>query len=1208
MKNHSISSQLCMLMVWSLAILFSYTLTAQTRSNTWLNGAAFTSGADSRSADLDGDGDIDIIVPDNSGYFQMYLNDGTGSFTGIGAIPGIRYADVETTFGDVDNDGDADIVVPYNEYSGIISGKIFINNGHASFTVMSGTYINRTGLYGFITKIVDMNGDGKKDIFYIGIGNHNSAAGVSNELWINTGTTGSPAFAFKTGFPGVVNRHTADIADIDGDGDLDVASGGSSWGVETYINIGDSFVLGNEINEYSSFTSLIDWDHDGDKDILVYDAYNNSGLKLIKNNGGGNFATSGITLFNGTTLGINTSHSSRCILADINNDGLVDAILEDATFPMDHNGTRIIVNTGCSMVLQPYSLGGGYGNGLLAEDFNGDGYKDVFATLYNTDSKLSINDLVQNIPVPFPVVTSTTPGSRQGSGTVTISATANANQTLNWYSAQTGGTLLATGNSFTTPSINATTTYYVSAKNSIGCESERTAVTASLVTCSTPTVITCSSNIELNTGTTNCNTTTTYTSTFGGTPAPTLTYTYAGATSASGSGDGSGGVFNKGITTVTITATNSCGSASCSFTVKVIDANPPTILTKNITVNLDAIGQATITPQDIDNGSSDVCGIASMSLSQSTFTGANLGANTISLSVTDASGNTATANATVTVKDITSPTVITKPLTVSLGSNGSVIITSNDINNGSNDAGGIASITVSPNSFTCANMGNNTVTLTVTDNSGNSSSSTAIVTINGTTPNADGIIYINETNTVNWNNIPSTTNGQTVAIGNTNLFNGNVVSISSKGGNISTNNCDGMGVTGGSVASGCNNTTDFKNKTINKDQSLKMSLTNANNGIYKLVFSSAFTGRVKVTGKRGGNSVVSFTKLMTANDLDTFDFTSSCALKGICVVDEVELSLADNKSGDDHHRWEGCGNGDNHHYGDYKDGEDNDDDDDDNDDYDDERTCASNCGITIKLPILFVKQKESCGLSTASNCGTPEKFGSVVGLTSTLNVTAYAGNATGVNADGNFTTGSPNTSNYAKRVLVGYDSKGKPSAWEVSANCDIRSIRQGKSSNQPQLPLGNNANAYRFTLTGVDANGQYIYGTRKQISNNSVVAIRWRVTEFYQRVWILNYEVVNMNKTESVNAILNTVSNTVDAAIYPNPSADAFNIRINGTSNELVDVMVLDGLGREVIQLTKQSPGNAIILSNEMLPNNGIYFVQVKQGDFVKVIKITKAN
>jgi hypothetical protein len=56
------------------------------------------------------------------------------------------------------------------------------------------------------------------------------------------------------------------------------------------------------------------------------------------------------------------------------------------------------------------------------------------------------------------------------------------------------------------------------------------------------------------------------------------------------------------------------------------------------------------------------------------------------------------------------------------------------VNNGSSDACGIASLSVAPNTFTCANIGNNNVTLTVTDVNGNSSTCGAVVTVVGSIP------------------------------------------------------------------------------------------------------------------------------------------------------------------------------------------------------------------------------------------------------------------------------------------------------------------------------------------------------------------------------------------------------------------------------------------------------------------------------------------
>lgn len=85
----------------------------------------------------------------------------------------------------------------------------------------------------------------------------------------------------------------------------------------------------------------------------------------------------------------------------------------------------------------------------------------------STDYRLQLscgstsNSNVITITVGTPSILSTTPGSRCGPGTVNLQATSNG--FVNWYTAPTGGTLVGSGNNFTTPSITTTTTYYAEA-------------------------------------------------------------------------------------------------------------------------------------------------------------------------------------------------------------------------------------------------------------------------------------------------------------------------------------------------------------------------------------------------------------------------------------------------------------------------------------------------------------------------------------------------------------------------------------------------------------------------------------------------------------------------------------------------------------------------------------------------------------------------
>ena len=187
---------------------------------------------------------------------------------------------------------------------------------------------------------------------------------------------------------------------------------------------------------------------------------------------------------------------------------------------------------------------------------------------------------------------------------------------------------------------------------------------------------------------------------------------------------------DTGTVTVTVTATdNNSNSTSEQISFNIIDTISPAIQVQNTTVLLDAQGQGSISVTDIDNGSTDNCGIASSVLSQTSFTCADTGINTVSLTVTDISGNVSTATAQVTVIDNTAPSVFTQNTTVFLDAQGQGSISVTDIDNGSTDNCGIASSVLSQTNFTCVNLGLNTVSLTVTDISGNVASSSAQVTV-----------------------------------------------------------------------------------------------------------------------------------------------------------------------------------------------------------------------------------------------------------------------------------------------------------------------------------------------------------------------------------------------------------------------------------------------------------------------------------------------
>lgn len=185
-------------------------------------------------------------------------------------------------------------------------------------------------------------------------------------------------------------------------------------------------------------------------------------------------------------------------------------------------------------------------------------------------------------------------------------------------------------------------------------------------------------------------------------------------------------------------ASISCATAcslQMSTEITIGDNTNPIATAQNITAYLDATGNATIAASEINNGSSDNCtttGNLLLSLDKSSFTCSEIGANVVTLTVEDASGNETTATATVTVEDALAPTILTKNSIVNLDNDGNASITAADVNNGSTDnctdqANLIVTIDVT--NFTLANVGPNVVTLTVTDTHGNSNTATSTVTI-----------------------------------------------------------------------------------------------------------------------------------------------------------------------------------------------------------------------------------------------------------------------------------------------------------------------------------------------------------------------------------------------------------------------------------------------------------------------------------------------
>lgn len=162
--------------------------------------------------------------------------------------------------------------------------------------------------------------------------------------------------------------------------------------------------------------------------------------------------------------------------------------------------------------------------------------------------------------------------------------------------------------------------------------------------------ITCPANISVNNDSGTCGAVVNYTNPAiaTGSPIPTISYSPS-----------SGTVFPKGITTVTAIADNICGTATCSFTVTVLDNEPPIIndIGASSTIN------CPLTPLFSNPTVTDNCPGTTLSFADVTTAGSCNGNYSVTRTWTakDASNNTSTASQIIDVQDITAPDIVELP-------------------------------------------------------------------------------------------------------------------------------------------------------------------------------------------------------------------------------------------------------------------------------------------------------------------------------------------------------------------------------------------------------------------------------------------------------------------------------------------------------------------------------------------------------------------
>jgi len=305
--------------------------------------------------------------------------------------------------------------------------------------------------------------------------------------------------------------------------------------------------------------------------------------------------------------------------------------------------------------------------------------------------------------------------------TVTYSApTASANCATPTISLISG---VGSGNFFP---IGTTTDVHVvddGAGNTDTCEVEVTVLDVE------PPTLNCPTDFTQSVDATTCGATVTYTAVTASDNAP-------GASVVFTSGVGSGGTFPVGTTTELYTASDaSANTATCSFTVTVVDDEDPTLSAcpGNITTVNDA-GLCTAAVTWTDPTASDNCpgvGLAGTHTSGDNF---NVGTTTVTFTATDAASNTATCSFDVTVNDNELPT-ISCPSDITMpndAGNCTAVVTYTAPTGADNCPGQTTSLTSGSGSGAAFPVGTSTEVYTVTDGASNTATCSFDITINDT--------------------------------------------------------------------------------------------------------------------------------------------------------------------------------------------------------------------------------------------------------------------------------------------------------------------------------------------------------------------------------------------------------------------------------------------------------------------------------------------
>jgi hypothetical protein len=353
---------------------------------------------DARAVDVDGDGDLDVVIANEFRPNILLLNNGTGHFTNVSArrLPQVNHDSEDVGSADFDGDGDVDLVVVSEDDQ---VNEFYLNNGQGVFRA-AGDRLPVTGISNAVL-VADINGDSAPDIV---IGNNGQ-----NVILLNDG---SGSFTDET-IQRLPRHHDVtqdlELGDVDGDGDLDLLVGNEDAN-RLLINNGSGMFRDEsadrlslrETPEETREADFGDVDGDGDLDILFANTHLFVARALPQNR---LLINDGRGFFHDATAQRLPPDQDRTMdgdFVDIDADGdldIVTANLDDvlanrfnALYRVYRNNGRGVFTDATTIVFPP----GITGNGLDIEaaDFNGDGHLDLYLASRGGPDRLLFRRLV----------------------------------------------------------------------------------------------------------------------------------------------------------------------------------------------------------------------------------------------------------------------------------------------------------------------------------------------------------------------------------------------------------------------------------------------------------------------------------------------------------------------------------------------------------------------------------------------------------------------------------------------------------------------------------------------------------------------------------------------------------------------------------------------------------------------------------------------